>query len=116
MSHWMMYTVCMHVQLNSIIASIEQMRAEELDQIQKAIDRRRRQMRDRPVSTVVERRSYRNGVLQFERRAYRRKDGGHTERGPYWYFHYREGGQQKTLYLGKGDDPEGKVNEKFGKE
>ena len=34
----------------------------------------------------------------------------------YWYFHYREGGQQKTLYLGKTDDPEVKVNEKLGKE
>jgi hypothetical protein len=39
--------------------------------------------------------------LQLEGRAYRRKkDGELTERGPYWYFHYREGGKQRTLYLG----------------
>ena len=108
----------MHI--DNITASIELMNVKELDRIQKALDRRRRQLDDladyRPVSTVVERRSYRHGVLQLERRAYRRKDGGLTERGPYWYFHYREGGQQKTLYLGKTDDPQGTVDEKLGKE
>jgi len=55
--------------------------------------------------------------LQLEGRAYRRKkDGESTERGPYWYFHYREGGKQRTLYLGKTDNPEAVVNEKLGKE
>jgi hypothetical protein len=39
-----------------------------------------------------------------------------TERGPYWYFHYRDGGRQRTLYLGKTDNPEAKVDEKPGKE
>ena len=69
-------------------------------------------MADRPLSTVVERRDYQNGVLQLERRAYRRKkDGGVTQRGPYWYFHFREGGRQKTMYLGQTDDPEAKVDE-----
>jgi hypothetical protein len=63
-------------------------------------------------STVLERRDFRNGVLQLESRAYRRKkDGGLTKRGPYWYFHYREGGKQRTLYVGKTDDPEAKVIE-----
>ncbi len=69
-------------------------------------------MGDGPVSTVVERRDHRNGILQLEKRAYRRKkDGKLTQRGPYWYFHFREGGRQKTMYLGKTDDPEAKVDE-----
>jgi hypothetical protein len=66
---------------------------------------------DGPLSTVVERRDYRNGVLQLEKRAYRRKDGQLTQRGPYWYFHFREGGRQRTKYLGQTDDPEAKVDE-----
>jgi hypothetical protein len=65
---------------------------------------------------VVERRNYGNGVLQLERRAYRRKDGGLTERGPYWYFHYRQGGKQYTLYIGKTESPETVVNQKLGEE
>jgi hypothetical protein len=106
----------MHINIDAIVSLIQQATAEELDHLQKALDRRRQQIGDRPLSTVVERRDYQNGVLQLERRAYRRKkDGGLTTRGPYWYFHYREGGQQKTLYLGKTDDPEGKVDEKRGK-
>jgi hypothetical protein len=101
--------MCMHI--NNILASIEQMNTSELDRIQEAIDRRRRQIGGGSVSTVVERRDYRNGVLQLERRAYRRKDGGLTERGPYWYFHFREGGRQRTKYLGQTDNPEAKVDE-----
>jgi hypothetical protein len=109
--------MCMHILMQASIPLIDQANADQLDQLQKAIDRRRQQLADRPLSTVVERRDYQNGVLQRERRAYRRKkDGGLTTRGPYWYFHYREGGQQKTLYLSKTDDPEGKVDEKLGKE
>ena len=105
--------MCMHI--NNLISRIERMNAEELDRIQEAVDRRRQKMGGGPVSTVEDRRSYHNGILQLEKRAYRRKDGGLTTRGPYWYFHYREGGQQKTLYLGKTDYPEGKVDEKLGK-
>jgi hypothetical protein len=97
--------------MDAIISLIEQMGAEQLDHLQQAINRRRQQMADGPLSTVVERRDYRNGVLQLERRAYRRKDGGLTQRGPYWYFHYREGGRQKTMYLGQTDYPEAKVEE-----
>jgi hypothetical protein len=103
------YTMCMHI--NTIVARIEQMNRGQLDRIQEAIDRRRQQLGERPVSTVVERRNYRNGLLQLESRAYRRKDGGLTERGPYWYFHFREGGRQRTKYLGRTDDPEAKVDE-----
>ena len=103
--------MCMHIDMETIVSLIEQMNAEQLHQLQDAINRRRQHMADGPLSTVVERRDYQNGVLQLERRAYRRKDGGLTERGPYWYFHFREGGRQKTMYLGKTDDPEAKVGE-----
>jgi hypothetical protein len=106
----------MHMNLDAFISLIEQMSAEELDQLQQAINRRRQQMADGPLSTVVERRDYQNGVLQLERRAYRRKDGQLTERGPYWYFHFREGSRQRTLYIGKTDNPETVVGEKQGKE
>jgi hypothetical protein len=101
---------------DSIIDSIAEMDEQELDRLQAAIDRRRRTLKKKQ-STVLERREYRNGVLQLEGRAYRRKkDGEVTERGPYWYFHYREGGRQRTLYIGKTDNPEAKVDEKLGKE
>ena len=106
--------MCMHINIDTIISHIERMNVEELDRIQQAIDRRRRQqLGNIPTSTVVERRNYRNGILQLERRAYRRKDGGLTDRGPYWYFHYRQGGKQRTLYIGKTDNPEAVVDEKL---
>jgi hypothetical protein len=103
--------MCMHMNKDAIISHIEHINAQGLHQLQQAIDRSRQQIGDRPVSTVVERRDYQNGVLQLEKRAYRRKDGGLTERGPYWYFHFREGGRQKTMYLGQTDNPEAKVDE-----
>jgi hypothetical protein len=34
------------------------------------------------------------------------KDGSASERGPYWYFQFHEGGKRKKLYLGKTSDPE----------
>ena len=107
--------MCMHMNMQSIFSHVEQMNVEELDQLQVAIDQRRHQVGEKPVSTVVERRNYGSGILQLERRAYRRKDGGLTERGPYWYFHFREGGRQKTMYVGQTDDPEGKVDERMTK-
>ena len=83
-----------------------------MDRVQAAIDQRRGGSRQ---STVLERREYRNGLLQLEGRTYKRKkDGKLTERGPYWYFHYREGGRQRTLYIGKTDNPEAKVDEMIG--
>jgi hypothetical protein len=107
--------MCMHIyrenSLDSILAHIADMNQRELDRLQESIDRRRSELRKKQ-STVVERRDYRNGVLQLESRAYRRKkDDKLTERGPYWYFHYREGGKQRTLYIGKTENPEAKVDE-----
>jgi hypothetical protein len=104
--------MCMHMNMEAMFSLIAQMNTEQLDRLQQAINRRRQQIGDKPLSTVVERRDYRNGVLQLERRAYRRKkDGKLTQRGPYWYFHFREGGRQKTMYLGQTNDPEAKVDE-----
>jgi hypothetical protein len=107
--------MCMHIyrenSLDSILADIADMNQRELDRLQESINRRRNELRKKQ-STVVERRDYRNGVLQLESRAYRRKkDDKLTERGPYWYFHYREGGKQRTLYIGKTENPEAKVDE-----
>jgi hypothetical protein len=78
--------MCMHININSVISQVEQMNPEELNQLQEAILRRRQQLGHKPLkplSTVVERRDYANGILQLETRAYRRKDGKLTERGPY---------------------------------
>ena len=111
------YNMCMHSNkqnLDSFIDYITQMDEPELDRLQEAIDRRRSSFKKNKEkqSTVLERREYRNGLLQLEGRTYKRKkDGKLTERGPYWYFHYREGGRQRTLYIGKTDNPEAKVDE-----
>jgi hypothetical protein len=110
----MLYTMCMHINMETMGSLIEQMNVEELDQLQQAIDHRRQQLGDGPLSTVVERRDYQNGILQLEKHVYRRnKDGKLTQRGPYWYFHFREGGRQRTLYIGKTDNPETVVGEKL---
>ncbi len=65
-----------------------------------------------PVSQLLERRPHLDGELSLERRAYVRKDGTRSYRGPYWYFKYREGSRQKTIYLGKTDEPEAELAEK----
>ncbi len=91
----------------ALIERLAAMDAEDLDRLQAAIDLRRRQLAGDegvqtagPSSTVVERRAYGSGVLQLEKRG---------ESGPYWYFHHRKDGKQKTVYLGKTDDPEIKL-------
>ena len=90
-----------------LIERVEAMDAEELDRLQAAIDRRRGRSAGDEVlptagtsSTVIERRAYGSGVLQLEKRG---------ESGPYWYFHHRKDGKQKTIYLGKTDAPEIKL-------
>ena len=101
--------------LDIFIDYLSEMDESELDRLQAAIDRRRGSPKKKDKekqSTVLERREYRNGLLQLEGRTYKRKkDGQLMERGPYWYFHYREGGRQRTLYIGKTDHPEAKVDE-----
>jgi hypothetical protein len=107
--------MCMHnntkCSVDNIVAAIAQMDQRELNRLQADLDHRRGELKNKQ-SPVLERREYRNGLLQLEGRTYRRKkDGQLTQRGPYWYFHYREGGRQRTLYVGKTDNPEAKVDE-----
>jgi len=90
-----------------LIERINTMDAEQLDRLQVAIDRRRGELDGEEValtagssSTVIERRDYGSGVLQLEMRG---------ESGPYWYFHHRKDGKQKTVYIGKTDAPEIKL-------
>ena len=91
----------------ALVERVDTMDTEELDRLQAAIDRRRRELEGEEVlpsagasSTVIERRPYGSGVLQLEKRG---------ESGPYWYFHHRKEGKQKTVYLGKTDAPEIKL-------
>jgi hypothetical protein len=96
------------VDLHAIIAAISDMTGAELEAVRKAVERRHEKLAQ---STVLERRSFGSGVLQLE---YRTNPKTGTKRGPYWYFHYREGGRQHTLYVGKTDDPEGALVRKLG--
>jgi hypothetical protein len=94
--------------MEEIIRRIEEMDAGELDRLGTAIDRRRRELSGGGnVTEVIEYRPHEDGMLQAERRAYVRKDGSRTWRGPYWTFRYHQDGRQHNLYLGKTDDPEG---------
>jgi hypothetical protein len=111
-SHWIDYTMCMHIQ--NVLAAIEQLSAKELHRIEEAKAQRRRKTGADPVSTVEERRSYRNGILQLERRAYRRKDGGLTTRGPYWYFHYREGVSRRPFTSARRTTPKARWTRNSG--
>lgn len=100
------YYVCMHT-IEDIIASIDQMDGDDLDCVQAALDRKRHRV---SASSVVERRDYGSGILQLE---YRTNPKTGKQRGPYWYYHYREDGKQRTLYVGVTDEPESKLVEKL---
>src|SRR5215203_4381392 len=79
---------------------------EELKPIEAEVDRRLRDAKKRPGATksiILEYRPYQDGHFTKERRVYT-KTG--RPRGPYWYFHFHEGGKQRKLYLGKTDNPE----------
>ena len=91
----------------TLIEQIQSMDARELDRLQSAVDRRRQELAGAEVapptassSTIIERRTHGSGVLQLEMR------GGS---GPYWYFHHRKDGKQKTVYIGKTEEPEIKL-------
>jgi hypothetical protein len=98
------------IDADTIIAALSTLDAEELDRGRAAVESMSRRSGG---STVLERRSYRNGLLQSEVRTYTRKDGTEVRRGPYWYFHYRQDAKQKTLYVGKTEEPERVVDSKL---
>ena len=104
--------------MEELIEKIKSLDREDLGRLEEAIRRRRREVGERPkekktpVSDVLEYRPHADGYLQYEVRRYRRKDGSMKEHGPYWYFRYHEGGKQRTLYLGKTEDPEGLLESK----
>jgi hypothetical protein len=104
--------------LEEIIEKVKSMDRGELERVEEALGRRRRELGEvpgekrTPVSDVLEYRPHADGYLQYEVRRYRRKDGSMKEHGPYWYFRYHEGGKQRTLYLGKTGDPEGVLEQK----
>ncbi len=100
--------------VEQVIAGLEDLDRAELERLEEALDRRLRKLRQESpsVSGVLEYRPYADGTLQAEIRRYVRKDGSAKEQGPYWYFRYHEGGKQKKLYLGRTDDPEGELARK----
>ena len=93
--------------LTAILEAISTMSGPELERVREAVEGRRETLAQ---STLVERRSFGNGILQLE---YRTNPNTGTTRGPYWYFHYREGGRQRTLYVGKTEEPESVLQEKL---
>lgn len=99
------------VDLEQMIVVLKDLDRAELVRLRESLDQRLRELggESPPVSGVLEYRPYADGTLQAEVRRYYRKDGSVKEQGPYWYFRYHEVGKQKKLYLGRTDDPEGKL-------
>jgi hypothetical protein len=106
--------MCVHtneiLDLEDVVKAISQMSARELDGLQAAIDQRRADVKQ---TVVAERRTYGGGLLQREH--HRNPKTGHVGPG-YWYFRFREGSEQRSLYVGKTDSPETVVDEKLGKD
>jgi hypothetical protein len=93
--------------LDEIIQAISYLSQPELGRVRNALQRRHELLKQ---STVAQRRNYGRGILQLE---YRTNPKTATQRGPYWYFYWREAGKQRSLYVGKTDDPEAVLEEKF---
>jgi len=97
--------------MDQIVGAVQSMSRAELTKVERAIARRRAQLEGEgdtePGSTrVVEYRPYADGMLQAEERAYTRKDGSRSWRGPYWTFTYHSRGRRRRVYIGKTDRPE----------
>ncbi len=110
-------SVCSHykeedLDLEEIIIAIRRLEPEELKLIKAEVDQRIRASRKSSgqiQSIILEYRPYQDGEFTLEERVY--KKTGRT-RGPYWYFHFHEGGKQRKLYLGKTDNPEAALEHK----
>ena len=92
---------------DEIIAAIAHFSGPELSRLRNALEQRGEQLKQ---STVVQRRNHARGILQLE---YRTNPKTGTRRGPYWYFYWREEGRQQSLYVGKTDEPEALLDERF---
>ena len=68
------------IDADTIIAALPTLDAEGLDRVRAAVEAASRRSKG---STVLERRGYRDGLLQLEARTYARKDGSEAWRGPY---------------------------------
>lgn len=105
--------MCMHTNetpdLEGVVKAISHMSTRELDGLQAAIDQRRADVKQ---TVVAERRAYGGGLLQREH--HRNPKTGHVGPG-YWYFRFREGSEQRSLYVGKTDSPETVVDQKQGR-
>ena len=95
--------------------------ADGIPRVEEALKRRRKELglgeegeQATALSDVVERRTHADGLLQAEVRRQRRKDGTYGEFGPYWYFYHVKDGRNRSVYLGKTDDPEGALRAKRG--
>ena len=93
---------------DEIVRAISTLSGPELNSVRKALEQRREQLLKQ--STVAQRRNHGRGIFQLEYRA-NPKTG--TQRGPYWYFYWREGGKQRSVYVGKTDDPEEVLSKKL---
>jgi hypothetical protein len=96
-----------NLDIDAILDAIGQMTGAKLERVREAIEARRE---EQAQSNVVERRNYGRGLLQLEYRA-NSKTG--ARRGPYWYFHWREDAKQRTVYVGKTEEPEKILREKL---
>ncbi len=91
-----------------------------IPRVEEALRHRRRELGlgeeggtdEKALSDVVERRTHADGLLQAEVRRQRRKEGTYGEYGPYWYFYHVKDGRNRSVYLGKTDDPEGALRAK----
>jgi hypothetical protein len=95
------------MELADILEAIGRMTGAELERVRETVEARRE---EQVQSNVVERRNYGRGLLQLEYRA-NSKTG--ARRGPYWYFHWREDAKQRTVYVGKTEEPEKILREKL---
>jgi hypothetical protein len=95
---------------DEIIEAISHLSRPELERVRGALEHRRDELKQ---SSVIERRNHGRGILQLE---YRSNPKTGTQRGPYWYFYWREEGKQHSLYVGKTGDPEGALSVKLAGE
>ncbi|MDP9440460.1 MAG: hypothetical protein M3P49_17265 [Actinomycetota bacterium] len=95
--------------VEAVLRALGDLGNEDLLRVRDAANERLGLLRE---SSVLERRAHGAGVLQLEMRTYA---GTGRQRGPYWYFKYREGGRQRTLYVGKTETPEAMVEEKLAR-